>query len=467
MADAVELLSAARTAASLDRLAAAGRLSDDQRRRLAADPATGQLGRLLRQVELAGRDPEAELERAVAERPLDGAESVAAVLHTRLSDRVGHLVPRGDTFADRLPATDDPTWRHYLSRVAELADQRARELGAEVAESQPQWARQGLGPLPAGPVERLAWEERAGRVAAYREMADHNDEAGALGPAPKAGRAEHHAAWHSAWRALGRPESGREEAEMSDGQLLVRVRAYKREEAWAPTYVADDLGGTSREAAKQRQEAILLAAAADRADKETELRTKATLAAALADLLDQRVRDVTEADAVRTRWYVHTAETRAAADRARAELADRGVDPEEPADAVPTGEWLAAHRQTEDPHQLITAETDFADGQQRRADAVRLVEPIPVDAAETAVPDVREVAASEPAPISRAEEGRGRVASADDTASAVARAQRALFELRARTEVERRQAKEAHVAQQGRDAHRQRTATDAVGRVDT
>lgn len=39
---------------------------------------------------------------------------------------------------------------------------------------------------------------------------------------------------------------------------------------------------------------------------------------------------------VRARWCLHTAETRGAADRARAELADRGVDPDRPADEVST-----------------------------------------------------------------------------------------------------------------------------------
>jgi conjugative relaxase-like TrwC/TraI family protein len=469
MADAVEMLTTARTAEALDRLTTAGQLSDDQRQRLAADPATTQLARLLRQVELAGRDPEAELQWAVADRPLDGAQSVAAVLHQRLTDRLGHLTPRGDTFADRLPATNDPTWRRYLERVAELADQRARELGAEVAARQPQWAREGLGRLPADPVERLDWEERAGRVAVYREMADRREETSALGSAPKTGQAEHHAAWHSAWRALGRPESGREEAEMSDGQLLVRVRAFQREEAWAPIYVADDLDGTTREAAKQRQDAVLLAALADRTEgtDRTELQTKARQAKALADLLDQRVRELSEADAVRARWYVHTAETRASADLARAELNDRGLDPNAPADAVPVKDWLATHRRVEDLHRPITAETDFADEQQRRTQAAELVEPTPVDAAETAVPDIREVAAAEPVPAARLDEGCGRVSSAEDTAAAVARAQRALLELRARAEAEQRHAGEESVIQHARNAQRKQAAADAVEHVDS
>jgi hypothetical protein len=129
---------------------------------------------------------------------------------------------------------------------------------------------ESLGPAPTEPVERLGWEQRAGLVAAYREMSGHDDETSPLGPAPKAGKVEHRAAWHAAWRALGRPEAGREEAEMSDGQLLVRLRAYQREEAWAPAYVADELDGTSRAAVRYRQDAALdSAAGAARASRTT------------------------------------------------------------------------------------------------------------------------------------------------------------------------------------------------------
>ena len=300
MADAASLLSPGRIASVLDRLAVDGTLTADQRHRLAADPATSQLGTLLRQAELAGRDGEAALAAAVTDRPLDGAESIAAVLHSRLAARLGPLVPGGDRFTDRIPAVPDPTWRRYLERLAENADRRARELGTRTAEELPRWAREALGPVPARPVERLDWEERAGRVAAYREMAGHDDQAVALGAAPPPGKVEHHAAWHSAWRALGRPESGREEAGMSDGSLLLRVRAYRREEAWAPAYVADELDGTAREAARRRQDAVLLAARADtapEADRDA-LRRTAAEAAAYADVLDQRVRDLTEADHV-------------------------------------------------------------------------------------------------------------------------------------------------------------------------
>ena len=469
MADAVDLLAARRIADVLDRLVASRHLTGDQRRLLAIDPATVQLGRLLRRAELAGRDFSCDLADAIDSRPLAGAESLASVLADRLKVRwADQLLPAGDTFADRVPLVEDPGWRRYLDTVAEIADQRARELGAETALSPPYWAREALGPVPTDPVARLAWEERAGRVAVYREMAGHDDEVSALGPAPKLGQVEHHAAWHAAWRALGRPEAGREEAGMSDGQLLARIRAYQREEAWAPAYVADELDGTTREAVRQRQDAMLLSARAGQAaevERES-LQRQAAEAASLADELDQRVRDLTEADAARAQWYVHTAETRAAADRARAELADRGVDPDEPADAIPVTEWLAAHQAdtaAEDRHRPIAAEADLAEERQQRAELAPVE---PATAVETAVPDVRELAAADrPAPA-RGNEGAGRLATAEETAAAVERAQRALLELRARRAAEkRRAAEEAQRIEQAQQARGTARTADAVAEL--
>ena len=189
-------------------------------------------------------------------------------------------------------------------------------------------------------------------------------------------------------------------------------------------------------------------------------------AASLADELDQRVQDLTEADAARGQWYVHTAETRAAADRARAELADRGVDPDEPADAIPVTEWLTAHQTdtaTEDPHRPITAEADIADERQQRAELAPIE---PSTAVETAVPDVRELAAVDRTAPTRGDEGAGRVATAEETATAVERAQCALLELRARRSAEkRRAAEEAHRIDQAQQARGTARTADAVAEL--
>lgn len=469
LADAAEQLAAARTAAALDRLTAAGEITDDQRRQVAADhAATGQLSRLLRRAELAGWDPDETLADAARSRSLDGVQSVASVLHERVSRRMTEeqATPVGDTFADRLPATDRPQWREMLATLAETADQRARELGADAAADPPAWARQAWGSPPEGTVERLEWEERAGRVAAYREMAEYAGD-DALGPAPRPGQVEHHAAWHSAWRALDRPEADRDEATMSPGQLRVRVRAWEREDAWGPTYVADEMAGTSRTADVARQDAALAEARDDAA--------AAGQARARAVELDGRMRDLERLDADRATWYVETSATRAAADRARVELVDRG-EPEvgyEP-DRTTAEQWLAAHAaavEEDERHRPVHAE-DLDDAGRRRAEAA--LTPEPVDAAETGVPDIRETAAAEPPEPDRGAEGVARVARPDDIADDIGRARAALAEVRARqeqdaarirAEAERLETDRQHAAEeaeQDRIAEQQESAAGTV-----
>ena len=140
-------------------------------------------------------------------------------------------------------------------------------------------------------------------MAAYRELVGHDDQADPLGQAPKPGQVESYAAWRSAWRALGRPEADRAEAEMSTGQLRVRIRAYEREKTWAPDYVADQLAATRQAADKHRTDATLWNAQADATgatDKTSQLSGNSAEAAALAQTLDQRAHELAAADEVRS-----------------------------------------------------------------------------------------------------------------------------------------------------------------------
>ena len=192
------------------------------------------------------------------------------------------------------------------------------------------------------------WEHRAGLVAAYRELRGHDDPTDALGPAPQPGQVEAYAAYRAAWRALGRPEIDREELELSDGQLRIRIRAYEREAAWAPRYVGNELAGTHQAAAHHRQTAALRAAEAaaaadpDRAGPAAAPRPRRPPRSP--SILDARAAELQQLDDARARWLAHTAGTRAAADRAKAELAARHVDDTEPEQQVTAEEWLAAHR---------------------------------------------------------------------------------------------------------------------------
>jgi len=445
LADAVELATAGRTAGWLDQLVDDGHLTPGQRSRIAAEDGASSLNRILRRAELAGHDPQQVLAASVANRPLDGARQLTNVIHHRITSETS-LDPNGATWADWTPRVDDPEWRAYLDQLATAADTRRRDLGAQLADQPPQWAVESLGPAPTVGAERDAWVELAATVAAHRELTGHDDAATALGPAPKPGQVEAYAAWRAAWRALGRPEADRDELELSDGQLRVRIRAYQREQAWAPGYVADELAGTRQSADARRQDSARLRAEADAATDEQErahLQRDAADADALADTLEQRAEQLSAVDEARANWLAHTAGTRAAAERATAELQSRRVDDNREEEFVTAEEWLAAreeHERAEDPHREITDEADLADVAEQRDDDTRQAEPEPhIDTAETAVPDVREVAPDEPV---REQNDEVRVPSADETAESVEQAQRALAEMQARRGLDQRRAED-------------------------
>jgi AAA domain-containing protein len=340
-ADAADLATAGRTSSWLDQLTTDGALTPAQRSQLAAEDGATNLNRLLRRAEIAGYNPKAVLTDAITSRPLDDARQISNLIHHRISETVS-LDPAGDRYADWVPTVDNPAYQNYLRHLASAADQRRDELGRHVAERQPQWAIEAFGPVPTDDAARHAWEERAAAVAAHRELTDHDDETSALGAAPKTRQVEAYASWCAAWRALDRPEADRAEAEMSEGQLQLRIRGYQREKAWAPRYVANELAGTRQAAERHRHTAATRSAeAADTTDaaRRAELEREAADASALAGLLGHRIADLETVDEVRALWWAHTAGTRAAADRAVAELqarraADGRTDPAITADEI-------------------------------------------------------------------------------------------------------------------------------------
>jgi hypothetical protein len=274
----------------------------------------------------------------------------------------------------------------------------------------------------------------------------HDDPSTAIGLAPPAGDAETYASWRSAWRALGRPEADRDEYEMTDGRLHLRVRAYEREQTWAPPYVADELAATIQTAEYHRAAATrraVEAAAETDPDRRAELTESAHGSAALADLLEHHIPTLEQADEQRAIWYIHTAVTRDNAERAAAELAARHATHPGPEQRVSASEWLElerAHRLDEDHYREITHDADFTDtGHDRLADDVydHRVGPI----VDTADPDIRQVAEDWPM---RTDDDTVRFPSADQTADAVHRAQLALAEITRRIALD--QAREAEYA---------------------
>ena len=135
------------------------------------------LYRTLRGAEAAGLDAGAVLARAIADKPLTGARDVAAVIDARIREETGTLVPQDPgPWADRVPDIEDPARREYVAAVAAAMDERTERLGEFTAEAAPVWAVRALGPVPDEPLDRLEWQDRAAKVASYREMYGYEDQ---------------------------------------------------------------------------------------------------------------------------------------------------------------------------------------------------------------------------------------------------------------------------------------------------
>ena len=405
------------TPALLDRMEADGLIDGDLRTRLAADEAMGAVERILRDAELAGLDRDVVLREAVESRGWAKVDRPGQVLYSRLHHQL-QIESEVRSFADLIPDSVEASHRPWLAERAQAADSRRVELGERCAVEQPRWVVDTLGAPPAGEVERVEWVERAGWAAAYREIAGHESETDPLGPAPPSGLAEKHAIWRTAHQALGMVDRGPDEGAMSEGQLRVRVAAFERERVWAPAAVRDGLVATSEAA----QDAHTGAALTDGDVVEF---------LAEADALTERAAILDEADRVRAEWTAAVTATREAAVRARAELTARGIDVDSPQDRVTAEEWRAAH--------TAAMEEDEAHRDITPADVLHPVEDVPVTGdvlMETAGPDIRETAVMDPSETADSE--RGRVWEVDEVSAAVARAQAALLELRAREDLDAR-----------------------------
>jgi hypothetical protein len=469
LADAAQLAATSRTATWLDQLTQDGVLDPVERSRIAAEDGAATLTRILRRAELAGHDPHQVLHDAVAERPFDDARNVSNTIYSRIrTEHRDRLDPIGDSFTAWAPRVDEPEWRDYLAALAEKADQRSEQLGAELADAAPAWLTSAIGDVPTESDARAEWQRRAGLVAAYREMRGHDDPADALGPAPKPGQVEQYAAYRAAWRALGRPEIEREELEMTDGQLRMWVRAAKREEAWGPRYVGNELAGTRQAAAAHRQTAELRAAEADAAADPAEqerLRADAAQARALAETLDEQAEKLQVIDDARAHFLADNARTLGYGRRCEAELSRRHIDDTEPEQIITAEEWLTAHRAAvdeDDQHRAIT-ETDLTDTTTADDDRTRPALDLDGDAIEVPDRDIRELAADEPAPVN---EDVVRIPSPDETAVDYAKATRALAELNARRAADEQEQAEHRAAELDRWHVDDQTATDASEAAD-
>jgi len=199
------------------------------------------LWRTLRAGELAGLDPAGVLSGAIAERDLAGSRDIAAVIDARIRHRFGTLVPLvARPWSEHVPVIADPARQAYVAEIAVLMDARKERIGEHAAEHLPPWAAATLGPVPAHPLDRLAWQKRAAAIGAWRELSGHSDPTDPIGPEPFAAAPDARAAWHQALAALG-PADGPDVRGMPDGRLLHLRDTYPIETAWAPRYVGDEL----------------------------------------------------------------------------------------------------------------------------------------------------------------------------------------------------------------------------------
>lgn len=238
---------------------------------------------------------------------------------------------------------------------------------------------------------------------------------------------------------------------------------------WPPKWVGDELAATNEALDKARVSAELSGAKAA-ATEDDQARAQLLAEARDAHLevheLEERAAALDLADTARAEWFANTSPTREASARAKAQLGLRGVALDDPAEQVTAEEWLAEHEAAQHADEAVRVEVDEAEltdhDQEQQPAAAEDDGP----ALETAVADVRETSARDATEDVDADERR-RVPSADEAAEAVARAQVALAEIKARREADAaREAEDARRDQLNRWAEQDRAETLEAQRTD-
>jgi hypothetical protein len=287
------------------------------------------LWRTMRAAELAGRDLQQVLAAVIGERDLTGARDVPAVIDARLRRRTGALVPcPAGLWAEQLPAIADPERRGYAAQVAAAMDARKDRIGEYAADSALLWAVGALGPVPDDPAARLAWQQRAASIGAWRELSGYAHPADPIGPEPAAAAPDLRAAWHEALAALG-PAGGPDVRGLADGTLLHLRDTYPIETAGAPQWTGEELRQVRLAAADARLAAIRASAEAraarhqGRDEKASQQQSLAASYQAMHDAYRQREAVFAVVMADRQQWEQATRQQRQLAVAADAELRRR------------------------------------------------------------------------------------------------------------------------------------------------
>jgi conjugative relaxase-like TrwC/TraI family protein len=322
--DQVRSMSATRFAAAVLEV-----LPADQAKTILAD--TDDLWRSLRGAELAGLDGRRVLCEAVAQRDLTGADNLSSVLTYRVRKVAEREAARvRDTWLAAVPSAADADHERYMAELAAAMDGRQQRIGEHVLLTAPVWATEALGEVPEGEAARAAWQERAGRVGAFREMFGWSDPIRAIGPEPATTSPEMRAEWHGCLALMAKVD-GVDVRGRSDGQLLAQRRGYEAETSWAPAFVADRLKLARKaehtaqvEGSRHHYEAL----AAERRGDAKAAGTHAELEHSFGALLGRAERErelLAQAHDTRREWEILTEPTRRMARAAHEELLRRRV----------------------------------------------------------------------------------------------------------------------------------------------
>jgi hypothetical protein len=345
--------------------------------RYLADPERPAFLQALRTHEIGGRAIEHSLD-AITDRTLDGARSIAAVLHGRLGKEPPPLRGKTGTWAERTPQSAP----EHVAETQRMLDQRQAELGRELAERPPQWALQAWGVPPSereSAARRADWEKQASIVGAYREAAGITDPAQAIGP-PPASQAQLREAFHSAVRALQLPDNEALLRAMGRGEHEVRIDRYRQAAAAAPPNVSAELASAERQ---HREQVAKAQAAREAGDK-----AAATSASILAEMHGRELAGLRVGDAARREWREATAQSEAEARDSARELRSRGLAERIPVTDAEVAEASAKPREFPviDPADAARwkAEQTAQNQADRAAEAEKMARLIPVTDAEVA-----------------------------------------------------------------------------------
>ena len=288
------------------------RISPREYERYLSDPERPALLQLIREHEIGGRPVEQSLDRITA-RSMEGARSIAGVLHGRLEKDQPPARGETKTFAERVPGGAAPG----ICETYQAADIRQAEIGRQLAAEPEEWAIRAWGPPPAEPgVLRDDWEHRAGLVGAYRETAGITDPGQAIGPVPS-GKGVLREMFSASVRTLELPDERALMAAMGNEDLEARLVERERAVAVAPPDVSVRLDSVER----QREVA---AAQAERAREASDARM-AKSAEALVRVHEGQLSGLRVADAAHREWAEAHAGLETTAMAAERELRGRGL----------------------------------------------------------------------------------------------------------------------------------------------